>query len=676
MSDKISPILQWLNLHPNSAGLVVFLVCAAESIAILGTIIPGTIAMTAIGTLIGAGVIPVWSTFIWAILGAITGDNVSYWLGYYFKDNLRNTWPFRTRPQWLASGQKFFDRYGSMSVVIGRFFGPTRAIVPVVAGMLRMQPLRFILTSIVASTGWAPLYMLPGIIIGEATMELPPDMAANMMLRLVLVALFVIFCAWTLYKIFILIRDKINILLSAIWEKLDDSRYFSVITKLLRHHDNKKTHGQIILAFYLLITALAFAYLSYYVSTQKELDIVINSAAFYIFRSLRTPAVDDIMLFFTLLGDKKIIIPVIGVVLAWLAYKKHWRIVVHGIILFGLTAVCVVGFKHLFHIMRPWGILNSPESFSYPSGHCTLATSAYIGLCLLLIQSRKIHNKRLILSLALVTIGLVSISRLYLGAHWFTDIIGGWLLSGTLIMLVELSYNRHREKSFDAKRIVTIALLLVVLGSSACYLINYNKLKLNYSQLDWPRYTYTLDTWWSQDKGANLPLYRIGRVGLPIEVLNLQWVGTLDDIKSLLLKQGWFEPSDRGWGDILPRITDVSSAEHLPLVSPLYLGKKPVLVLLRNINGSKKPIVLRLWDSNINIRGTSKELWVGSVGNVPRTYSWLINYKHSSFTLTPKMIFNELPDNYDIKELTTLAANLKHKFNLQPVILIKPKDLS
>jgi membrane protein DedA with SNARE-associated domain len=365
MSDKISPILQWLNLHPNSAGLVIFLICAAESIAILGTIIPGTIAMTAIGTLIGAGVIPLWSTFVWAIIGAVCGDNISYWLGHHFKDNLRNFWPFRTRPQWLASGERFFNRYGSMSVVIGRFFGPTRAIVPVVAGMLRMSPIRFISTSIAASIAWAPIYMLPGIIIGEATMELPPDMAANMMLRLVLVGLFGIFCLWTLYKIFILIRDKINIGLSAIWDKLEDSRYFSVITTLLRHHDNKKTHGQIILAFYLLITALAFTYLAFYVSSQKELDIIINSAAFYIFRSLRTPTGDNIMLFFTMLGDKKILIPVLGVVLTWLAYKKHWRIFVHGVALIGLVGASVVGFKHIFHILRPWGFITVRKVFPF-----------------------------------------------------------------------------------------------------------------------------------------------------------------------------------------------------------------------------------------------------------------------------------------------------------------------
>src|ERR1700724_3063092 len=98
MSDIATPILQWLNTHPELAGLATFLISAAESVAIIGTIVPGSVMMTAIGALVGAGIIPFWSTLVWAILGAIVGDGISYWLGYYFKNSLHDTWPFRQHP--------------------------------------------------------------------------------------------------------------------------------------------------------------------------------------------------------------------------------------------------------------------------------------------------------------------------------------------------------------------------------------------------------------------------------------------------------------------------------------------------------------------------------------------------------------------------------------------------
>src|SRR5579863_1927032 len=115
MSDVVSTILQWINEHPNLAGLATFIISAAESVAIIGTIVPGSVMMTAIGALIGAGIIPFWSTLIWAILGAIAGDGISYWMGYHFKSRLNYIWPFKTHPSLLASGKIFFDKHGAKS---------------------------------------------------------------------------------------------------------------------------------------------------------------------------------------------------------------------------------------------------------------------------------------------------------------------------------------------------------------------------------------------------------------------------------------------------------------------------------------------------------------------------------------------------------------------------------
>src|SRR3990167_5644337 len=177
MSDYVSPLLQWLNANPEWSGLVTFIISASESVAIIGTIVPGSITMTAIGTLAGAGVIPLWGTLFWAILGAIVGDGISYWIGHYFKDRLRVVWPFKNNPGLLETGEVFVHKYGVMSVFIGRFVGPVRALVPVVAGMLGMKPLQFTIANVTSAIGWAPAYMLPGLLLGAASLELPPDIA-------------------------------------------------------------------------------------------------------------------------------------------------------------------------------------------------------------------------------------------------------------------------------------------------------------------------------------------------------------------------------------------------------------------------------------------------------------------------------------------------------------------
>src|SRR5579883_2703593 len=280
MSDIVSPLLQWLNAHPQLAGLVTFIISAGESVAIVGTIVPGSIMMTALGTLAGAGVIPLWETIFWAIMGAIVGDGISYWIGHYFKLRLPKTWPFRHYPTLLKSGEQFFNKYGSMSVFIGRFVGPVRALVPLVAGMLGMPPLQFIVANVTSAIGWAPAYMLPGLLLGAASLELPPDIAVHFILVSFLIVLFVLLCMWFAYKLFQLIQSRMRRMQNSIWRRLKKSRYFSSITVLLQYHNDPKKLGQLSLAFYFIITTLLFFCMAFYVKVKGPANIMVNDAMF------------------------------------------------------------------------------------------------------------------------------------------------------------------------------------------------------------------------------------------------------------------------------------------------------------------------------------------------------------------------------------------------------------
>lgn len=157
----------WIVANPTWAGTVVFLLSAGESLAVVGLFIPGLLVMGIVGGLVSAGILQVVPTLIYAILGAIVGDGLSYWLGWHFKDHLPYYWPFSRFPQWLARGKKFFIDHGTKSIVIGRFVGPVRPFIPVVAGMMHMQPRTFLVANIISALVWAPIYMLPGFGIVE-----------------------------------------------------------------------------------------------------------------------------------------------------------------------------------------------------------------------------------------------------------------------------------------------------------------------------------------------------------------------------------------------------------------------------------------------------------------------------------------------------------------------------
>ena len=170
----------WLHTHPNNAVFITFFIAFAESLAIIGTLIPGSITMTAIGILAGSGILRIDLTFISAILGAVAGDGVSYAIGAKFSDRLTQIWPFRRYPRWITYGKDYFARHGGNSVLIGRFFGPLRSIIPLIAGMLRMSRWHFFFANVISGIGWSILYLTPGILIGEASTELSSEDATQL----------------------------------------------------------------------------------------------------------------------------------------------------------------------------------------------------------------------------------------------------------------------------------------------------------------------------------------------------------------------------------------------------------------------------------------------------------------------------------------------------------------
>jgi membrane protein DedA with SNARE-associated domain len=147
---------------------LVFLVSFAESFAFVSLLVPGTTILAACGALIPSGTLSAWALLAGAIPGAVIGDTISYWLGARYGTRLTAMWPLRQHPAMVTKGEAFMQRHGVWGVAIGRFFGPVRAVIPLLAGMSHMPQLPFTLANIGSAIVWAPAILFPGAVFGWA----------------------------------------------------------------------------------------------------------------------------------------------------------------------------------------------------------------------------------------------------------------------------------------------------------------------------------------------------------------------------------------------------------------------------------------------------------------------------------------------------------------------------
>lgn len=163
-----------IETHQAWAIPVVGLIAFGESLAVVGLLIPATALMLLIGGLVGAGVLDPWLILASTIIGAVLGDAVSYYIGRYFGPTVVHRWPLNQHRRGVARARLFFRRYGVVSVFLGRFFGPVRSTIPLVAGIVEMGHTKFQIANVASALAWAPLMLAPGYLAARGAGEIGP----------------------------------------------------------------------------------------------------------------------------------------------------------------------------------------------------------------------------------------------------------------------------------------------------------------------------------------------------------------------------------------------------------------------------------------------------------------------------------------------------------------------
>ncbi|VXC81437.1 Phosphoesterase [Pseudomonas sp. 8Z] len=381
----------WLQGSPHWLALAIFIVATLECLAVAGIIIPGTVVLFSLAVLAGSGALELWQTLLLAYVGGLLGDAISYALGRRFHQGIRGLPVLRDHPQWLSGAEGYFQRYGVISLLIGRYIGPLRPMLPLVAGMLDMPVVRFILVSMIAAAGWAVAYMLPGWATGAALrLPLPEGFwsAAGIVSACLAVMLLLIMQA-----------------------SLREQRWSSLLAAVL----------SAIAAAAILI---GFTHLD---SLDRGLMTLVQSE--------RSAALDPFVVLITRFGDFHIQLAAGIVLVLLLLIVRRWQAGLFVACSLLLNSVTTTGLKHLLERARPDVLLQPLDTYSLPSGHSSGAFAFFLTLGVLAGRGGPARTRLTWLLVASLPALAVALSRVYLGVHWPSDIIAGALVAATCCAL-------------------------------------------------------------------------------------------------------------------------------------------------------------------------------------------------------------------------------------------------
>ncbi|MGB5260363.1 MAG: VTT domain-containing protein [Gammaproteobacteria bacterium] len=641
MNELLQTLLDWIALHPYAFNAAVFCISLMESLVVLGLLVPGAALLFGAGALIATGALPLYPILLWTIAGAITGDFISYLLGHHYHQQLRVIWPFRRYPDMVNNGVNFFYRHGGKSIFMARFIGPLRPIVPAIAGMMNMTPARFLLIDVFACILWAPVYILPGIVFG-ASLGLAAEVAGRLVVLLVVITASIWLGIWLTSSLYRLLRPHAINRLDRILDWSRNHPYIRPLAGSLLDPDHPEARGLATLAVLFFITVWVLLLISAEV-TQGALLGGIDAYLFHALQQLRTPWADSAMVFISGLGSQHVLLPFVTGSIAWMLWRHRSKAAIHWLAAYLCAGLLTWILKVTTRIEQPIAIL---DGYAFPSAHTGMSIVAYGFLALLIARELPPARRWLPYLTAALIIIPIALSRLYLGAHWLSDVLAGLSLGIFWVALLGIAYDRHPAPVLPVRQVLLVAGILLLLAGGW----NTRQQHAQDLALYAPRVQTTTITRtdWLQSDWVTLPAYRDDLEGRHHQPMNFQWSGSLHALQTALAKQGWrpaaaFDPvSAMNWLAPEPVLDDV------PVLPEVHDGWHQALLMIAPRDpGATTITVVRLWPSDLRIADNSARIWTGKVASLfLENRLPLIRYLHSA-------------DDY-VGPLEVLTASLQH----------------
>lgn len=413
-----------------------FVIVGLES---LGVPLPGETALVTAAAYAALGHLDIRFVIATAAAAAIVGDSGGYWIGREGGLALVRRWGRRihVNEHHLTMAHAFFERHGGKTVFIGRFVALLRTWAAILAGVACMPYGEFFLYNASGGIVWAIVFGTLGYAFGRNLPRLEHNIGQASLVVVLLVALLV--TLYLLTRWFGANRERVAGGVAARWSHVLES------PRLERVHQRHPRAWEFI--------AARFAR-GEYLGLHLTLGLVISLAALWIFGAITedvvtgdpltqfdltilhafrvhaTPTGDRIMQGISLAGSPATMAVLFLVVAIVLATRRRWLALGGWAAAFVGGTALDVALKYIIHRPRPAGAAMFLRQFSYsfPSGHAMGSLLGYGMLAYVLVAFRVRGSaaRGAIIVGAAVLVLAIGVSRLYLGVHYFSDVMGGY----------------------------------------------------------------------------------------------------------------------------------------------------------------------------------------------------------------------------------------------------------
>ena len=493
-SDLLNSILPSIEHFRIGGYWLAFFSALLETTVGIGLILPGSTIILVLGALSARGYLDVGDLIWFSIAGAVVGDNVNFYLGRKYGARWLKDGFWIIKADYIAQAKSFMDAHGARSIFLGRFIPSVKEFIPLIAGSVNMNRRTFLFWNVLGAVGWGFEWVLAGYIFGQSL-----NLATLWLSRAGLMFAFLVILSGLFYGIKRLVLKKgqrfartVISLWHSIMEAISRNEhvlrwkesYPRVFSFLRTRFDTTAFSG-----LPLSILALSFIYVLILFAGIVE-DLITSDPIIaadlriaHLFYSLRSDGLTELFTWITLLGKSEVVVVLvfISAAILWI-WRKTYQIFPLMIAVAGSTAFTHLG-KMAFRRPRPEVAMYVENSFSFPSGHATIAVALYGFFAYLLIRSARSWNASVhICFVTMLLIIAIGLSRIYLGVHYLSDVWSGYLVGAMwLIAAVSCSEwcrwkeNHGRTRSpVSGVRVISFALVISAVIFYIGFSVNYH----------------------------------------------------------------------------------------------------------------------------------------------------------------------------------------------------------